>query len=165
MTHCHATTMSSPVGLLYLGALEGRLTHVLYESNGGPALLEAALPGPPDPVLVTAERQLTEYFAHLRRTFDLPLASAGTPFQKEVRRELLRIPYGSAITYGDLAGRIGKPSAVRAVGAANGRNPLSIVVPCHRVIGAGGDLTGYGGGLEAKARLLALEGVQGDRVG
>jgi methylated-DNA-[protein]-cysteine S-methyltransferase len=101
--------------------------------------------------------QLTEYFAGTRRQFDLPLAPEGTPFQQRVWRVLLDIPYGQTISYGELAARIGQPSAARAVGLANGSNPLPIVIPCHRVIGAGGKLTGYGGGLPIKRQLLALE--------
>jgi methylated-DNA-[protein]-cysteine S-methyltransferase len=101
--------------------------------------------------------QLREYFAGERRQFDLPLAPCGTPFQQRVWRALLDIPYGETVSYGELAARIGQHSAARAVGLANGSNPLPIVIPCHRVIGAGGKLTGYGGGLPIKQQLLALE--------
>ncbi len=104
-----------------------------------------------------AKRQLLAYFEGRRRDFDLPLAPAGTAFQRRVWDELRRIPYGDTISYGELARRIGQPTASRAVGAANGRNPLAIVVPCHRVIGADGTLTGYGGGLPVKETLLAHE--------
>ena len=104
-----------------------------------------------------AELQLTEYFGGTRRDFDLPLSAAGTPFQRQVWEELRRIPYGETISYGELARRIGRPTASRAVGAANGRNPIAIVVPCHRVIGADGTLIGYGGGLRVKETLLSLE--------
>jgi methylated-DNA-[protein]-cysteine S-methyltransferase len=104
-------------------------------------------------------RQLTEYFAGTRREFDLPLRLQGTAFQQRVWRELTEIPYGETWSYGELARRIAKPSASRAVGLANGRNPISILVPCHRVIGADGSLTGYGGGLERKRWLLAHEGL------
>lgn len=103
-------------------------------------------------------RQLREYFAGTRRTFDVELALRGTPFQVAVWEELCRIPYGDVVTYAELARRIGKPSAVRAVGAANGANPVPVIVPCHRVIGSNGTLTGYGGGIERKQFLLALEG-------
>jgi methylated-DNA-[protein]-cysteine S-methyltransferase len=102
-------------------------------------------------------RQLAEYFGGDRITFDVPLAAAGTPFQRAVWRGLRGIPYGETISYGELARRIGRPSAVRAVGLANGRNPISVIVPCHRVIGADGTLTGYGGGIERKRLLLELE--------
>ena len=101
--------------------------------------------------------QLEGYFAGERRSFALPLRPVGTPFQLEVWRELERVPYGATASYGELACRIGRPAAVRAVGLANGRNPISIVVPCHRIVGAGGALTGYGGGLERKRLLLDLE--------
>lgn len=104
-----------------------------------------------------ARRQLDEYFAGDRKVFELPLKLSGTEFQVQVLEELMRIPYGETTSYGDIAKRIGRPKAVRAVGAANGRNPLPIVVPCHRVIGSHGDLTGFGGGLDAKAALLRLE--------
>jgi methylated-DNA-[protein]-cysteine S-methyltransferase len=109
------------------------------------------------PLLVEARRQLAAYFAGELKEFDLPLAPRGTPFQQRVWEELRRIPYGTTISYGELARRLGQPNAARAVGLANGRNPIGIVVPCHRVVGASGQLTGYGGGLERKAALLALE--------
>jgi methylated-DNA-[protein]-cysteine S-methyltransferase len=108
-------------------------------------------------VLLEAERQLAEYFAGTRRTFELPLDFEGTEFQRSVWAALLTIPYGETRSYGQIARQIGRPKAVRAVGAANGRNPLSIVAPCHRVIGASGELTGFAGGLETKEFLLALE--------
>ncbi|MBB6052605.1 methylated-DNA--[protein]-cysteine S-methyltransferase [Armatimonas rosea] len=111
------------------------------------------------PVFQQAAAQLTEYLEGKRTGFTLPLAPAGTAFQRQVWAELEQIPYGQTISYGELARRIGNPSASRAVGLANGKNPLSIIVPCHRVVGATGKLTGYGGGLERKATLLALEGI------
>lgn len=107
--------------------------------------------------LAEARRQLDEYFAGTRKQFDLPLQLAGTEFQVEVLQALQKIPYGKTVSYGEIARRIGRPKAVRAVGAANGRNPIPIVVPCHRVIGSGGDLTGFGGGLDTKEALLRLE--------
>jgi len=106
---------------------------------------------------VAARQQLTEYFAGERKAFDLPLALQGTEFQLLVLKELSRIPYGETVSYGEIAKRIGRPKAVRAVGAANGRNPIPIVIPCHRVIGSSGDLTGFGGGLDTKTELLRLE--------
>jgi len=109
--------------------------------------------------LEAALNQLREYFSGSRRAFDLPLDVRGTVFQKAVWDEIARIPYGATTTYGEIAQHIGKPNAARAVGSANGANPLPIVIPCHRVIGADGSLTGYGGGLEMKAALLRLEGV------
>ena len=104
-----------------------------------------------------ARQQLTEYFAGERREFDLPLKLDGTEFQMSVLRALQQIPYGASTSYADIAERIGRPKAVRAVGAANGRNPIPIIVPCHRVIGSHGDLTGFGGGLDTKEALLRLE--------
>lgn len=104
-----------------------------------------------------ARLQLTEYFAGERKEFDLPMALQGTEFQLLVLKELSRIPYGETVSYGEIAQRIGRPKAVRAVGAANGRNPIPIIIPCHRVIGSSGDLTGFGGGLDTKTELLRLE--------
>lgn len=109
-------------------------------------------------------RQLDEYFAGERKAFDLPLHLSGTDFQVQVLEELLCIPYGETTSYGAIAKRIGRPRAMRAVGAANGRNPIPIVIPCHRVIGSGGDLTGFGGGLDTKAALLRLEAEHGDTL-
>jgi methylated-DNA-[protein]-cysteine S-methyltransferase len=111
------------------------------------------------------KRQLDEYFAGTRTTFDLPLAPSGTPFQLRVWAALTRIPWGTTVTYGELAARAGHPGAARAVGAAVGRNPLSIVVPCHRVVGADGTLTGYAGGIDRKTTLLALEAAPGGVLG
>lgn len=106
------------------------------------------------------EQQLNEYFSGTRKTFTIPLHPIGTEFQKQVWTALTSIPYGETRTYAQLASQIGNPKAVRAVGAANGKNPLSIIVPCHRVIGSSGNLTGFAGGLDAKATLLSLEGVK-----
>ena len=107
------------------------------------------------------KRQLEEYFAGERTTFDVPLAPEGAPFEREVWRALEEIPYGETVSYGEIARRVGQPTAARAVGTANGRNPIAVIVPCHRVIGANGSLTGYGGGLERKRLLLELERGQG----
>ena len=107
--------------------------------------------------LANARQQLTEYFAGTRKEFDLPVKLSGTEFQVSVLKALQAIPYGETVSYGEIAKRIGRPKAVRAVGAANGRNPIPIVVPCHRVIGSSGDLTGFGGGLDTKEALLRLE--------
>lgn len=109
------------------------------------------------PVLLQTKRQLEEYFSGLRNEFELPIAATGTDFQQQVWHALTTIPYGETWSYQDLADAIGNPKAVRAVGMANGKNPISIVVPCHRVIGKSGKLTGYAGGIERKQRLLALE--------
>lgn len=110
-------------------------------------------------VLSEAVTQLREYFSRIRREFDLPLDLRGTPFQRRVWEELRRVPYGQTVAYGELARRVGRPGAARAVGRAVGANPVPIIVPCHRVVGADGSLVGYGGGLEIKAALLRLEGV------
>ncbi len=110
-------------------------------------------------VIKLAEKELNEYFTKKRMTFTIPLAPNGTPFQKKVWRELCNIPYGSYLTYGQQAERIGSPKSARAVGAANGKNPIGIIVPCHRVIGASGHLTGFAGGLAIKQALLQLEDV------
>jgi methylated-DNA-[protein]-cysteine S-methyltransferase len=112
---------------------------------------------PRHPILIETERQVSEYFAGKRTQFDLPLQPEGSEFQKKVWRALRKIPFGKTKSYLDLARAIGWPDASRAVGAANGKNPLSIVVPCHRVVGADGTLTGFAGGLKTKAALLALE--------
>jgi methylated-DNA-[protein]-cysteine S-methyltransferase len=157
------TTIESPVGLLTLVASDVGLVAVLWEDDDplrvrlGPLIEDGA-----HPVLVEAARQLDGYFAGTTTTFDLPLDMRGTDFQKSVWAALLTIPYGETRSYGAIARAIGRPGASRAVGAANGRNPLSIVAPCHRVVGTGGQLTGFAGGLEVKAALLALERRAGE---
>ena len=156
----------TPIGVLRLVGGDDRLVRVDLPNTAAlapdPALRPArgGLPA----ALRRAKRQLREYFDGGRRAFDLPLAPAGTDFQHRVRQELGRIPYGETLSYGELARRVGRPGAARAVGAANGRNPLAVVVPCHRVIGADGALTGYGGGLPVKQALLALERRVADAV-
>jgi methylated-DNA-[protein]-cysteine S-methyltransferase len=152
--------VDSPVGPLTLVAAGGALCGVyLADQRHRPdAESFGALANPPyDGVFADAVAQLAEYFAGRRTRFDVPLAMAGTDFQRQVWAALRDIPYGETMTYGELAERIGKPGASRAVGLANGRNPISIIVPCHRVIGAGGSLTGYGGGLDRKRHLLDFE--------
>jgi len=150
------TPFPSPVGELLLTSDGDALTGVLLPRPG-----RAQAPRPEwlrdDAPFGAAREQLAAYFAGDRQTFDLPLRPRGTAFQLRVWRELCNIPYGATISYAELARRVGRPGAARAVGAANGRNPLPIVVPCHRVIGADGTLTGYGGGLECKRRLLEHE--------
>jgi len=154
------TSMSSPVGELKLVASDAGLVAVLWpEDDPKRVRLGDAREDAAHPVLRKAVAQLEEYFAGKRSEFDLPLDARGTEFQKLVWEQLLAIPYGETRSYGQLAARLGKPTASRAVGAANGRNPLSIVVPCHRVIGTSGALTGFAGGLETKRVLLELEGV------
>jgi methylated-DNA-[protein]-cysteine S-methyltransferase len=148
----------SPVGPLTLVASERGLAAILWpEDPPGRVPLAVAEEAPDHPVLQEAERQLAEYFAGRRTEFDLPLDPSGTPFQQKVWSALRRIPFGETRTYAEVATQIGHPGAARAVGAASGRNPLSIVAPCHRVIGTRGALTGFAGGLEVKARLLAFE--------
>ncbi|WP_242355552.1 MULTISPECIES: methylated-DNA--[protein]-cysteine S-methyltransferase [unclassified Anaeromyxobacter] len=148
--------MESPVGRLRLLADGDALVAVYMEDQGGaPVLAAEDVRG--DALLERACRQLEGWFAGERTTFDLPLRPRGTPFQLEVWRALAEIPFGETRTYGEIAARLGAPSAARAVGAANGRNPLAIVIPCHRVIGAGGALTGYAGGVERKRWLLEHE--------
>ena len=150
--------MESPVGKLKLVASANALIAVLWERERPNRVKLAMLQhDPQQPILIETERQLGEYFAGARNQFDLPLEPTGTEFQKKVWRALQEIPFGQTRSYLDLAKSIGSAKAVRAVGAANGKNPLSIVVPCHRIVGANGTLTGFAGGLEAKAKLLALE--------
>lgn len=142
--------IKTPIGPLTLEADENAVTAIRFSAGGAQDA---------SPLLDAAEAQLREYFAGARRTFDLPLAPHGTAFQQRVWAALRAIPYGETRTYGELAAAIGNPSASRAVGMANHRNPIPIIIPCHRVIGANGTLTGYAGGLEIKRRLLALEGI------
>ncbi len=157
-TATSCASVDSPVGKIHLAATENGLTHLLFDDpishrpEGDGSMAAAS-------ILAETERQLREYFTGQRHEFELPLAAKGTQFQQKVWRSLQEIPYGQTISYAALAQRIGQPKAVRAVGAANGANPIAIIVPCHRVIGAGGRLTGYGGGLPAKKALLELEGV------
>ena len=148
----YSTTVDSPVGPLLLTSDGSALTRLLFDARPDPSWSTE-----PCAVLDRATRQLAEYFAGERTSFDLPLAPAGTPFQLTTWRALREIPYAETINYGQLALRVGNAKASRAVGLANGRNPISIVVPCHRVIGANGSLTGYGGGLDRKRLLLDLE--------
>jgi methylated-DNA-[protein]-cysteine S-methyltransferase len=152
----HITTVESPIGELTL-ASDGEALTGLYMTDQRHRPELPAADGDDDAVLAAAREQLAEYFAGERREFDLPLKPAGTPFQRAVWEALRDIPYGETAGYGELANRLGRPGAARAVGLANGRNPIAIVVPCHRVIGAAGALTGYGGGLERKRYLLELE--------
>ena len=151
-------TMASPVGELTLVASDAGLRAILWaEERAGRVTLSERRDDPAHAVLTQAVCQLSEYFAGKRRVFDLPLDPVGTDFQKAVWTGLNAIPYGETRSYAALAAAIGRPGASRAVGAANGRNPLSIVVPCHRVIGANGTLTGFAGGLAVKQWLLAHE--------
>ena len=148
--------MDSAYGPLTLVAVDGRLAGLYMEQHRHRPPPETFGPRDEEP-FGAVKAQLTEYFEGRRTVFDLPLHQAGTPFQQTVWRGLLDIPFGRTWSYGQLAAHIGRPGAARAVGLANGRNPISIVVPCHRVIGSSGSLTGYGGGLDRKRRLLDFE--------
>ena len=147
--------LNTPLGRLRLVSDGAHLVAIEFEGRHGNSAADHEVC---DPVLLSCASQLEEYFAGERDTFDLPLAAGGTDFQRAVWAALADIPYGELRSYRDIAQAIDNPAAVRAVGAANGRNPLPIVVPCHRVIGSDGSLTGFAGGLEAKTRLLQLEG-------
>jgi methylated-DNA-[protein]-cysteine S-methyltransferase len=152
-------TIPSPVGELKLVASDKGLAAILWENDGPDRVkLGAMTEQPAHPVLVEAARQIGDYFAGARKTFSVPLDFHGTEFQKSVWAALLTIPFGETRSYAEIARQVGRPTAFRAVGAANGRNPISIIAPCHRVIGTNGTLTGFAGGLEAKALLLGLEG-------
>lgn len=155
------THMHSPVGKLMLVSRNQRLAAVLWEEERENRVRLGSLVQQDDcPVLIDTACQLGEYFSGQRQRFELPLDFSGTDFQRRVWSALLTIPFGETRSYSEIARQIGSPSAVRAVGAANGRNPISIIAPCHRVIGASGHLTGFAGGLPAKQFLLALEGRQ-----
>ncbi|MBT9501365.1 MAG: methylated-DNA--[protein]-cysteine S-methyltransferase [Burkholderiaceae bacterium] len=157
--HSKQRQVLTPLGELTVARSAQGLSGIWFaEQKHHPGVLQAEL-DEHDPLLNEAARQLGEYFAGQRKRFDLPLALEGTTFQQAVWAGLLKIPCGTTLSYGELAEAVHAPSAVRAVGAAVGRNPLSIVVPCHRVLGRDGDLTGYAGGLERKTALLELEGV------
>ncbi len=162
----HYDEMESPVGMLRLVADREGLREIWFEHERHPKQADPGWVRAEAP-LQFARAQLDEYFAGERQDFELPLHPIGTPFQLTVWQELRGIRYGETISYGELARRIGNPKAMRAVGAANGRNPLPIVVPCHRVIGADGSLTGFGGGLPIKLHLLSLEAqaARGDLFG
>lgn len=151
--------VASPVGELKLIASPTGLVAVLWPLDPPRRVpLSDMTEDPHHPLLLETERQLAEYFAGQRTQFVIPLDLRGTPFQTAVWHQLLAIPFGETRSYAQLAVTLGNPNATRAVGAANGKNPVSIIVPCHRVIGSSGKLTGFAGGLEAKALLLALEG-------
>lgn len=164
-TAVRRTTMASPIGTLAIDVGDDAVCAIYLPGArrpSGPRSNDtgtngAHRKGP----LESAVRQLEEYFAGRRRSFDLPISLSGTDFQREVWESLAEIPYGSVISYAELATMVGRPSAFRAVGQANGANPIPIVLPCHRVVASGGGIGGYGGGLAMKRRLLALEGVTG----
>ncbi len=151
-------TIKTPVGLLKLVASPKGLSAVLWENDDPKRIhLQPQILDEHDPILKETETQLGEFFTGKRTVFELPLDFKGTLFQKAVWGELLKVPFGQVKTYGEIAKAIGNPKAVRAVGAANGKNPISIICPCHRIIGTNGMLTGFAGGLEIKASLLRLE--------
>ena len=150
------THVDTPIGKLTVVAAGTGIRRILWEGEDPPAGAVEGRSG----ILDAGVTQIREYFSGTRTTFDLPLDLGGTPFQQKVWRELGSIPFGTTISYGEQARRIGRPQAARAVGAANGQNPIPIVIPCHRVIGSNGKLTGFGGGLPTKERLLALEAKQ-----
>lgn len=157
MTYSYKT-IPSPVGDLKLVASDKGLAAILWENDKpGRVRLGAMVEDADHPVLVETGRQLDAYFAGTLTAFTVPLDFAGTDFQKSVWQALLTIPFGETRSYAEIARQVGRPSAVRAVGAANGKNPISIIAPCHRVIGSNGALTGFAGGLAAKERLLGLE--------
>ena len=148
----HYTYYTSPIGLIEIGGTDTALTSLYFvdterQERSSSALLDAAV------------RQLDEYFRHQRQDFDLPLELHGTEFQRSVWRQLLTVGYGTTVAYQDIANALGNPKAIRAVGAANGQNPISVIVPCHRIIGSNGKLIGYGGGLWRKEWLLQHEGA------
>ncbi|CAM3549102.1 methylated-DNA--[protein]-cysteine S-methyltransferase [Parendozoicomonas haliclonae] len=147
----------SPLGLLLLFSDGSALKKLTFLASVRDFTPDELFQKRSDAVLTAATQQLDEWFAGSRREFDLPLAPDGTPFQQKVWKALQTIPYGTTSTYGELAGKLGQPSSARAVGAANGKNPIALIIPCHRVIGADGSLTGYAFGLEKKKKLLSLE--------
>ncbi len=156
----HYTRIETPIGPLLLAGDESGLTELSFMAGKGKGRNDPSWREDPRPFKEPI-RQLRAYFKGELRGFDLPLRPTGTPFQLRVWRELQTIPYGETTSYGKLAARLGQPHAARAVGLANGTNPIPIIIPCHRVIGSDGSLTGYGGGLRIKEKLLALEAVQG----
>lgn len=152
--------LDTPIGQLRLRSTGSHLAAIAFDNRPDDTAEDTCIA---DVVLERSARQLREYFAGQRRIFDLPLAPTGTDFQRAVWMALRAIPWGEVCSYADIARAIDRPKAVRAVGAANGRNPLPIVVPCHRVIGSDGSLTGFAGGLDTKRKLLELEGALPDR--
>lgn len=150
--------MPSPVGRLKLVATDSALVAVIWDNENPKRVRQAELVEQLDhPILLDAQQQLNEYFQGQRQSFELPLDFEGTEFQKKVWQALLNIPFGETRSYRQIAEQVGSPKAVRAVGAANGQNPISIIAPCHRVIGSGGKLVGFAGGLDNKEILLKLE--------
>ena len=151
----HSYHYDSPIGRLYIAELDGAISELVFNPIEGATEKKT-------PLILQAAEMLSEYFNRERREFDLPLAPMGTEFQKRAWKALLEIPYGQTRTYKEQAEAIGNVKACRAVGAANGKNPISIIIPCHRVIGSNNTLTGYGGGIEVKKALLELEDAGGN---
>lgn len=152
--------LETPVGALQIAVdADGKLVEVLLPNRRPTALSSGQLPTAAERGMRAARAQLSEYFAGKRREFDLPLEPAGSPFERQVWKRLLTVPYGVTTSYGAIASELGLINGARAVGRANGANPIPIVIPCHRVIGSNGELTGYGGGLPLKRALLELEGA------
>ena len=158
--------VKSPVGRLKMVASDKGLVAILWENdNPRRVRLSEMVENHGQPILIAAERQLKEYFSGKRQKFSIPLDLRGTSFQRAVWQSLLAIPFGETRSYGQLARQLGNPRAMRAVGAANGKNPVSIIVPCHRLIGSTGKLTGFAGGLDAKAHLLGMEARVASAIG
>lgn len=152
--------LSTPLGAMIAIAVDGQLAGLDFaDAKYAPAIGADWIEDPAGQPLRDCAAQVAEYFAGERGRFDLPLAPRGTPFQLRVWREIARVPFGETLSYAELAERAGSPGSARAAGAATGRNPLALVVPCHRIVGANGALTGYAGGLRRKERLLVLEGA------
>ena len=159
MKYCFIET-DSPVGLLILVAHEKALVAILWEKEKpNRVVLPEMIINTKHPILLKTKKQLEEYFKGKRKIFDIPLDPQGTEFQIKIWNQLRKIPFGKTQTYGEIAKKIGNPHASRAVGAANGKNPISIIVPCHRVIGSNGSLTGFAGGIEAKEILINREKI------
>ncbi len=152
--------IDSPIGDLYLVASSKGLRGIYWNKQSVRLVNKTDASKPEEKILDKTSKQLSEYFSATRKQFDLPLDLEGTAFQKKVWQQLQRIPFGQTVSYGDVAKRIKNPKAVRAVGSANGKNPVCVIVPCHRVIASDGTIGGYSGGLQVKRKLLALEGIK-----
>lgn len=150
----------TPLGPMFAIATDGKITRLDFtNAKYAPRIADDAKEDPADPLLAKCATQIQEYFSGKRDTFDLPVAAQGTEFQERVWREIAKVRFGKTITYSELAKRAGAEGSARAAGAATGRNPIAVAIPCHRIVGADGSLTGYAGGLDRKTRLLEIEGV------
>ncbi len=159
MTNTVQYKIPSPIGPLYLVASSKGLQGIFWRKQSSKVVTSPDCSNPAEKILDTTQLQLAEYFKGKRKTFNIPVDVQGTEFQQKVWQELSKIPFGQTLSYRDVARRIKNPNAVRAVGSANGKNPICIIVPCHRVIAADGTIGGYGGGIPIKQKLLALEGI------